>query len=103
MAASGPVKFRQVTVIAQDVLSEGGRELASPCRRVAACGVLPNPFAGKPTIDDFTILVDLSAEAGKVLTARALKALGALKHQRPSGLPTKAHARVVRLESWSVS
>lgn len=79
MTASALVKFRHVTVIAQDVLSEGGRELLTPCRRVAACGVLTNPFAGKPAIDDFTTLVELSVEVGKVLTARALEALGSLK------------------------
>lgn len=73
------MRFRQITVIAQDVLSEGGRELAIPCRRVAACGVLANPHAGKPPIDDFSGLVDLSVEAGKVLTARAIEALGELK------------------------
>jgi hypothetical protein len=73
------MKFRQITVINQEILSEGGRELASPCRRVAACGVLHNPHAGKPPIDDFTGLVDLSVEAGKVLTSRALDGLGGLK------------------------
>jgi len=72
------MKMRQITVITQDVLSEGGRELATPCRRVAACGVLHNPFAGLPPIDDFTTLVDLSVEAGRILTARALEALGKL-------------------------
>jgi amino acid synthesis protein len=73
------MKFRQITVINQEILSEGGCELASPCRRVAACGVLHNPHAGKPPIDDFTELVDLSVEAGKVLTSRALDGLGGLK------------------------
>lgn len=73
------MKLRQITVISQDVLSEGGRELATPCRRVAACGVLQNPFAGRPPIDDFSELVDLSVEAGRVLTSRALEALGTLK------------------------
>jgi hypothetical protein len=73
------MKFRQITVISQDILSEGGRELASPCRRVAACGVLRNPHAGKPPIDDFKGLVDLSVSAGNVLTTRALEALGGLK------------------------
>lgn len=67
--------FRQITVISQDVFSEGGRKLATPCKRVAACGVLHNPHAGQAAIDDFTALADLSAEAGKALTARALEAL----------------------------
>ncbi|ODT99767.1 MAG: hypothetical protein ABS83_01305 [Rhodospirillales bacterium SCN 65-16] len=71
--------FRQVTVVGQDIYSEGGRDLATPSKRVAACGVLRNPHAGKAPIDDFTGLVDLSVEAGKVLTARALEALAPLK------------------------
>lgn len=73
------MRFRQITVISQDVYSEGGRELTAPCKRVAACGVLRNPHAGQPPIDDFADLVDLSVEAGKVLTARALDALRPLK------------------------
>jgi hypothetical protein len=71
--------FRHITTIAQDVLSEGGRELTTPCKRVAACGVLRNPFAGLPPIDDFSELVDLSVKAGEVLTERALAALAPLK------------------------
>ena len=71
--------MRQVTVISQEVLSEGGRELAAPTMRVAACGVLHNPFAGKPPIDDFAELVEISLKAGELLTARALAALAPLK------------------------
>jgi hypothetical protein len=71
--------FRHITVISQDVFSEGGRKLAVPCKRVAACGVLHNPHDSQSAIDDFTKLVDLSVEAGKVLTERALEALGSLK------------------------
>ena len=73
------MKFRQITVIGQEVLSEGGRELASPCRRVAACGVLANPYAGKAPLDDFSPLIELSVEAGEVLTGKALAALSPLK------------------------
>jgi hypothetical protein len=72
------VQFRQITVIAQDIVSEGGRALAAPCRRVAACGVLHNPHAGGPPVDDFSRLVELSFKAGEVLTARALAALAPL-------------------------
>ena len=74
--------FRQITVVLQDVISEGGRALATPCRRVAACGVLHNPQSGRPPIDDFGELVELSVEAGKILTARALEALAP---QKPRG------------------
>jgi hypothetical protein len=74
--------FRQITLISQDILSEAGRELTTPCRRVAACGVLHNPHANAPAIDDVTALVELSYRAGEVLTARALAALAPL---RPRG------------------
>jgi hypothetical protein len=73
------MKLRQITVISQDILSEGGRELSAPCKRVAACGVLRNPYAGQPPLDDFSELASLSVEAGEVLTARALAALAPLE------------------------
>jgi len=71
--------FRQITLIDQEIMREGGRELATSTRRVAACGVLHNPFAGNPPLDDFSALVELSVQAGEVLTARALAALGPVK------------------------
>ena len=70
--------MRQISVITQDVLSEAGRRLQIPCRRVAACGVLKNPLAGQPAAEDLDALVDLSVEAGEILTRRALDALGDL-------------------------
>ena len=69
------MELRKISVFVDDVLSEGGRKLLSPTRRVAACGVIRNPFAGKPPIDDFSELVDISVDAGEVLTQRALEAL----------------------------
>ena len=73
------MELRKIAIFVDDVLSEGGRELASPTRRVAACGVIRNPFAGKPPIDDFAELVDISVDAGEVLTQRALEALGEIE------------------------
>ena len=73
------MELRKIAIFVDDVLSEGGRELASPTRRVAACGVIRNPFAGKPPIDDFSELVDISVDAGEVLTQRALEALGKIE------------------------
>jgi len=67
--------FRQITVVSQDICREGGRKLATPCRRVAACGVRHDPHANAPAIDDVSALVELSFAAGEVLTARALAAL----------------------------
>ena len=73
------MELRKIAIFVDDVLSEGGRELASPTRRVAACGVIRNPFAGKPPTDDFSELVDISVDAGEVLTQRALEALGEIE------------------------
>ena len=73
------MELRKIAIFVDDVLIEGGRELASPTRRVAACGVIRNPFAGKPPIDDFSELVDISVDAGEVLTQRALEALGEIE------------------------
>ena len=73
------MELRKIAIFVDDVLSEGGRELASPTRRVAACGVIRNPFAGKPPIDDFSELVDISVDTGEVLTERALEALGEIE------------------------
>lgn len=71
--------FRQIVLIDQEVRSEGGRELASPTRRVAAAAVLDNPLAGKPGVQDLSELVELSVKAGELLTERALAALAARK------------------------
>jgi len=60
--------FRQITVISQDIYREGGRALATPCRRVAACGVLHNPHTNGPAIDDVSALVELSFQAGEMDT-----------------------------------
>jgi hypothetical protein len=73
------MQFREITVIAQEIFSEGGRALSKPCKRVAACGVLHNPHAGRPPLDDFADLVELSVAAGELLTARALAALRPLE------------------------
>lgn len=73
------MNIRQIHLWDQEVHSEGGRALSTPTRRVAAAAVLRNPFAGQPAIDDFSELVELSVQAGKLLTERALGALAPLK------------------------
>jgi hypothetical protein len=73
------MKIRQIVLIDQEILREGGRGLMSPTRRVAAAAVLENPLAGKPFSEDLSDLVEISVEAGKLLTARALGARAPLK------------------------
>ncbi len=38
------MELRKISIFVEDILSEGGRKLMSPTRRVAACGVIRNPF-----------------------------------------------------------
>ena len=71
--------IRQIFLFGQEIRTEAGRTLTAPTRRVAAAAVLRNPHAGKPAIDDFTDLVDLSVAVGEILTARVLSALGDAK------------------------
>lgn len=72
------MKIRQIVLIDQEILSEGGRETATPARRIAACAVVSNPFVGV-LLDDHIALVDLSVQIGAVLTEKALKALNGIE------------------------
>lgn len=69
-------KIRKLVTIVEEVLSEGGRELRRPLRRVAAVAVIENPFAGR-FVEDLTPLVDAGEELGALLAKRAVEALGA--------------------------
>lgn len=69
------MKIRDFQIIEQEIHSEGGRDLPTPVRRVAACASVKNPFAGAAPIDDFSKLVDLSVAVGEILTAKALARL----------------------------
>jgi hypothetical protein len=74
------MEIRQIIVIEHETCRQTGRPVAPPARKVAACAVIANPFAGRAAQDDLTTLVDLSAEVGVLLTERALRRLDA----RPS-------------------
>lgn len=71
------MELNQVVLIEQEVRCEGGRKADPPVRRVAACATFQNPFAGAGPLDDHSALVELSAELGEVLTAKALARLEA--------------------------
>lgn len=68
--------MRQIYLFDQEILSEAGRPVTPPARRVAAAAVLKNPLAGRGAVDDFGALADLSLEIGTTLAERALAALG---------------------------
>jgi hypothetical protein len=60
----------------EDILTEGGRALAMPLRRVAVGVVLPNPYAGRYH-EDLTELIELGRVVAEDLTARCRALLGA--------------------------
>lgn len=70
------MKIRQIVVIDHETWSEAGRAVEPRTRKVAACAVIANPFAGRGAMEDLGELVDLSVEVGTILTERALRALG---------------------------
>jgi hypothetical protein len=70
------MEIRSMVVIDQETHREAGRAVDPPTRKVAACAVLANPFAGRGAQDDLEELVALSVEVGAILTQRALSALG---------------------------
>lgn len=76
------MRIREIVLIDQEIRSEYGRALPEPTRRVAAAAVLANPLAGQPHAADLAELVELSVAAGRLLTERALGALGT---RRPRG------------------
>lgn len=70
------MELRRVVLIDEETWREAGRTVEPPTRRVAACAVLVNPLAGRAARDDLNEMIELSIEAGKLLTARALRVLG---------------------------
>lgn len=72
------MNIRQIVVIEHETRQHAGRRVDPPARKVAACAVIANPFAGRAAQDDLSALVDLSAEIGAMLTERALQRLDAV-------------------------
>ncbi len=67
--------IRKIVTIVEDTFSDGQKVAAKPVRKVAVLGVIKNPFAGVYQ-EDLTALIDFSEEFGKVLSDRAVEALG---------------------------
>jgi hypothetical protein len=67
--------IRKIVVQIDETHSEMGAAVAPPTRRAVACAVIANPFAGRFE-KDLTLLMDIGAELGDLLTRRCLAALG---------------------------
>ncbi len=70
------MKIRKLVTVVEEILSDGGRPVRRPLKKVAAVAVLENPFAGR-YVDDLAELVDAGEELGALLSKRATEALGA--------------------------
>jgi len=64
------------TIVDETHSTLGGADANGPLRRVAACAVITNPYAGQPLADDLSALIRPSGELGRILGELALECLG---------------------------
>ena len=69
------LKIRKFVTVVDETLTEMGQAVAPPIRRAAALAVIENPFANR-YVEDLTPLIDMGEELGKILSERAVAALG---------------------------
>jgi hypothetical protein len=74
------MEVRKIVTFVEDIFADGERRAARPVRKAACLAVIGNPFAGKYE-EDLTSLIDYSEEIGKVISDRAVEALG--RDRRP--------------------
>ena len=68
-------RIRKIVTFVDEVFLEMGRPVEPPTRRAAAVAVIENPFAGR-YVEDLTPLMQIGEELGRLLTERAVAALG---------------------------
>lgn len=69
------MEVRKIVTVIEDVFIDGEKKAAKPVRKVAAIVVIKNPYAGSYQ-EDLNPLVDYSEEIGKIISERAVEALG---------------------------
>lgn len=69
------MEIRKLVVTVEETHREIGREVAPPTRKALAMAVIANPFAGRYE-EDLSPLIEMGAELGALLGARAVVALG---------------------------
>ena len=68
-------RIRKIVTFVDEVFLEMGRPVEPPTRRAAAVAVIENPFAGC-YVEDLSPLMQIGEELGRLLTERAVAALG---------------------------
>lgn len=69
------MEVRKIVTIVEEVFGDGEKGIEKPIRKVACLGVMKNPYAGAWQ-EDLAALVDYSEELGKMLSDKAVAALG---------------------------
>ena len=73
-------EIRKLAVWLEETYLEAGQKIAPPARKAVAVAVIRNPFAGR-YVEDLTLLIEIGAELGALLGARAVAALGVAPDQ----------------------
>jgi hypothetical protein len=68
-------EIRKIVTFVEETRIEGGKPVDPPTRRAAAVAVIRNPYAGT-FVEDLTPLAEVGEELGRLLTERAVAALG---------------------------
>jgi len=69
------LKVRKLVVQLEEILSERGRPVDPPARKVTVAAVIDNPCAGR-YVQDLSPLYDIGAEVAGLLAQRGVAALG---------------------------
>jgi hypothetical protein len=64
------------TIIDETFSTLGVVDVQGPLRRVAACAVISNPYAGRGLVEDLSALIEPSGDLGRMLGQLALEHLG---------------------------
>jgi len=75
--------IRKIITVVDETHIEMGKAISPATRRAAAIAVIANPFAGSYT-EDLDPLMEIGAELGGILGARAVEALGITPEQAES-------------------
>ncbi len=67
--------IRKIVAQLEETLTENGRPVSPPSRKITMAAVIKNPYAGQ-YVEDLTPLYDLGAEVSKILAERGVALLG---------------------------
>jgi hypothetical protein len=70
------VEIRKIVTVIEEIYADGEKRTEKPIRKVATLAVIKNPYAGKYQ-EDLNALIDFSEELGKIISDKAVEALGA--------------------------